>query len=64
MYLYLAINSEENTSDFYLSKARNYIDAKQFFKKALHSFYISTPRVITVEGRTTDALRYLNYIVE
>jgi transposase-like protein len=49
MYLYRAVDSEGNTIDFYLSKARNHKAAKHFFKKALRSFHVSTPRVITVD---------------
>ncbi|MFD5173389.1 IS6 family transposase, partial [Bacillus mycoides] len=49
MYLYRAVNSKENTIGFYLSTARNHKAAKQFFKKALQSFHISEPRVVTVD---------------
>ncbi|PHE18530.1 IS6 family transposase, partial [Bacillus pseudomycoides] len=35
--------------DFYLSKVRNHKAAKRFFRKALQSFYISEPRVVTVD---------------
>ena len=49
MYLYRAVDSEGNTIDFYLSKAKNHKAAKRFFKKALRSFHVSTPRVITVD---------------
>jgi transposase-like protein len=49
MYLYRAIDSEGNTIDFYLSKSRNHKAAKRFFKKALQSFHVSKPRVITVD---------------
>ncbi|UNP79071.1 IS6 family transposase [Bacillus nitratireducens] len=49
MYLYRAVDSKGNTIDFYLSKARNYKAAKRFFKKALQSFHISDPRVVTVD---------------
>jgi transposase, IS6 family len=48
MYLYRAVDSEGNTIDFYLSKTRNTEAAKHFFKKALRSFHVSKPRVITV----------------
>ncbi|MBJ8118598.1 DDE-type integrase/transposase/recombinase [Bacillus cereus] len=34
--------------DFYLNKTRNHKVAKRFFKKALRSFHVSKPRVITV----------------
>jgi transposase, IS6 family len=43
------IRSEGNTIDFYLSKTRNHKAAKRFFKKALRSFHVSKPRVITVD---------------
>ncbi|PEM35305.1 IS6 family transposase [Bacillus pseudomycoides] len=49
MYLYRAVDSEGNTIDFYLSKSRNHKAAKRFFKKALRSFHVSQPRVITID---------------
>ena len=49
MYLYRAVDSEGNTIDFYLSKTRDQKAAKRFFKKALRSFHVSKPRVITVD---------------
>src|SRR4051812_22494086 len=49
MYLYRAVDSEGNTIDFYLSKTREKKAAKRFFKKALRSFHVSKPRVITVD---------------
>ncbi|MDP1459880.1 IS6 family transposase [Bacillus wiedmannii] len=49
MYLYRAVDSEGNTIDFYLSKSRNHKAAKRFFKKALRSFPVSKPRIITVD---------------
>src|SRR4051812_13578707 len=49
MYLYRAVDSEGNTIDFYLSKTRDKKAAKRFFKKALRSFHVSKPRVITVD---------------
>ena len=49
MYLYRAVDSEGNTIDFYLSKNRNAKSAKCFFKKALASSHVSSPRVITVD---------------
>ncbi len=49
MYLYRAVDSEGSTIDFYLSKTRNHKTAKCFFKKALRSFHVSKPRVITVD---------------
>ncbi|MFS0907119.1 IS6 family transposase [Priestia aryabhattai] len=49
MYLYRAVDSKGNTIDFYLSKSRDHKAEKHLFKKALQSFYISIPRVITVD---------------
>jgi len=49
MYLYRAVDSEENTIDFYLSESRDKQAAKRFFKKALAFSYVSKPRVITVD---------------
>ncbi|CAK6481360.1 IS6 family transposase IS240C (plasmid) [Peribacillus frigoritolerans] len=49
MYLYRAVDSEGNTIEFYLSKTRDHKAAKHFFKKALRSFHVSKPRVITVD---------------
>ncbi|KEK20344.1 IS6 family transposase [Bacillus gaemokensis] len=49
MYLYRAVDSKGNTSDFYLNKTRDSEAAKRFFKKALLSFHVSKPRVITVD---------------
>ena len=49
MYLYRAVDSEGNTIDFYLNKTRDPKAAKRFFKKALRSFHVSIPRVITVD---------------
>ncbi|MFB9760777.1 IS6 family transposase, partial [Ectobacillus funiculus] len=49
MYLYRAVDSEGSTIDFYLSKTRDHKVAKHFFKKALRSFHVSKPRVITVD---------------
>ncbi|MBJ8032111.1 DDE-type integrase/transposase/recombinase, partial [Bacillus cereus group sp. N21] len=46
---YRAVDSEGNTIDFYLSKTRDHKAAKRFFKKALRSFHVSKPRVITVD---------------
>ncbi|MES5896588.1 IS6 family transposase [Bacillus cereus group sp. RP43] len=48
MYLYRSVDSKGNTIDFYLSKTRDHKAAKRFFKKALRSFHVSKPRVITV----------------
>lgn len=49
MYLYRAVDSEENIIDFYLSKSRDKQAAQHFYKKALAFLYISKPRVITVD---------------
>ncbi|PEV94654.1 IS6 family transposase, partial [Bacillus cereus] len=49
MYLYRAVDSKGNTIDFYLSKTRDQKATKLFFKKALQSFHVSKPRVITVD---------------
>jgi len=49
MYLYRAVDSVGNTIDFYLSKTRDTKAAKRFFKKALRSFHVSKPRVLTVD---------------
>ncbi|MGG2134708.1 IS6 family transposase [Bacillus sp. S2(2024)] len=49
IYLYRAVDSKGNTVDFYLSKTRDQKVAKRFFKKALQSFHVSKPRVITVD---------------
>ena len=51
MYLYRAVDSKGNTIDFYLSKSRDHKTAKRFFKKALQSFHVSKPRVITVDKK-------------
>lgn len=44
-----AVDSEGNTIEFHLSKTRDKQAAKDFFKKALRSNHVSTPRVITVD---------------
>ncbi|MED1568036.1 IS6 family transposase [Bacillus paramycoides] len=49
MYLYRAVDSKGNTIDFHLSKTRDHRAVKRFFKKALRSFHVSKPRVITVD---------------
>ncbi|WP_017152221.1 IS6 family transposase [Bacillus bingmayongensis] len=49
MYLYRAVDSEGNTIDFIFSKTRDHKAAKRFFKKALQSFHVSKPRVVTVD---------------
>ncbi|OFD76134.1 IS6 family transposase [Bacillus mycoides] len=49
MYLYRAVDSKGNTIDFFLNKTRDHKAAKRFFKKAMRSFHVSKPRVITVD---------------
>lgn len=49
MYLYRAVDSKGNTIDFYLSETRDTKAVKRFFKKALRSFHVSQPRVITID---------------
>ncbi|AWG44819.1 transposase (plasmid) [Priestia filamentosa] len=49
MYLYRAVDSEGNTIGFSLGKTRDHEATKHFFKKALRSFHVSKPRVITVD---------------
>ncbi|MGH0498948.1 IS6 family transposase [Bacillus wiedmannii] len=49
MYLYRAVDSKGNTIDFCLGKTRDQKTAKHFFKKALRSFHVSQPRVLTVD---------------
>ncbi|WP_242214846.1 IS6 family transposase [Bacillus cereus group sp. BfR-BA-01383] len=49
MYLYRAVDSKGNTIDFCLGKTRDQKTAKRFFKKALRSFHVSQPRVMTVD---------------
>lgn len=49
MYLYRAVDSEGNTIDLYLSKTRNHMTAKGFFKKALQPLHVSNSRVIIVD---------------
>ncbi|RBP25571.1 DDE superfamily endonuclease [Bacillus mycoides] len=49
MYLYRVVDSKRDTIDFYLSQTRNHKAAKRFFNKALRSFHVSKPRVITVD---------------
>ncbi|PFB91714.1 IS6 family transposase, partial [Bacillus cereus] len=49
MYLYRAVDSKGNTINFFLNKTRDKKAAKRFFKKALQSFHVSKPCVITVD---------------
>ncbi|MEB2274183.1 transposase [Bacillus sp. ILBB4] len=46
MYLYKALDSEGNNTDFHLNKTKNQKAAKRPFEKALRSFHIP-PYVIT-----------------
>jgi transposase-like protein len=50
MYLYRAVDSAENTIDFFLSKTRDAKSAKRFLKNALTFSYFAKPRVITVDN--------------
>ena len=52
-YLYRAVDSEGNTIDFYLSKTRDKKAVQRFLKKALLSFHVSKPRVMTVDKNPT-----------
>ncbi len=49
MYLYRAVDSDGNTIEFMLSKARNAVSAKRFFRKALRAKHTVVPRVINVD---------------
>jgi len=49
MYLSRAVDPKGNTIDFFIGKTRDQKAAKHFFKKALRSFHVSKPRVITVD---------------
>ncbi|PFV83565.1 IS6 family transposase, partial [Bacillus thuringiensis] len=49
IYLYRAVDSKGNTIDFYLSETRDTKAVKRFFKKALRSFHVSQPRVVTID---------------
>jgi transposase-like protein len=60
MYLYRAVDSKGSTIDFYLSKTRDQKAAKRFFKKALRSFHVSKPRVITVDKNPAYPTAVLN----
>ncbi len=50
MYLYPAVDSAENTIDFFLSKTRDAKSAKRFLKNALTFSYVANPHVITVDN--------------
>lgn len=49
MYLNRAVDSKGNTIDFYLSKSHDHKAAKRLFQKALQIFYVSNPRVVTID---------------
>jgi len=49
MYLYRAVDSDGDTIDFFLSKARDAKSARRFLKKALAFSYVVRPSVITVD---------------
>ena len=49
MYLYRAVDSEGNTLEFMLSRARSATSAKRFFRKALRAKHTIAPRVINVD---------------
>jgi transposase-like protein len=48
-YLYRAVDSQGNTLDFLLTKKRDALAAKRFFRKTLKAIHTQTPRVITVD---------------
>jgi transposase, IS6 family len=48
-YLYRAVDQCGDTIDFWLSKNRDKVAAKNFFRKALRSPHNSNPRVITTD---------------
>ncbi|MFP3125810.1 IS6 family transposase [Ectobacillus funiculus] len=50
IYLYRAVDSTENTIDFFLSKTRDAKSAKRFLKNALTFSYVAKSRVITVDN--------------
>ncbi|CAM4251493.1 Integrase catalytic domain-containing protein [Bacillus paramycoides] len=56
MYLYRAVDSNGNTIDFCLSATRDHKAARRFFKKALWSFHVSKPRVITVDKNPANPI--------
>ena len=47
--LYRAVDSEGNTVEFMLSRTRDAVSAKRFFRKALRSRHTVPPRVINVD---------------
>jgi IS6 family transposase len=48
------VDSQENTINFYLSKTRDKKAAKRFLKKALLSFHVSKPHVMTIDKNSAD----------
>ena len=49
MYLYRAVDSEGNTVEFMLSRARNATSDKRFVRKALRARHTVPPHVINVD---------------
>jgi transposase-like protein len=49
MYLYRAVDSDGNTVEFMLSRTRDAMAAKRFFRKALRAPHTVAPRVINVD---------------
>lgn len=63
MYLYKAVDSKGNTIDFFLSKNRDKIAARKFFKKALKSSHNQMPRIITVDKNPSYEQLYQNLFI-
>ncbi len=49
VYLYRAIDTNDDTIDFRLSKKRDKTAARLFFRKALRQSYVTKPRVISTD---------------
>ncbi len=49
MYLYRAVDSQDNMLEFRLSPTRDAVAAKRFFSSTLTASHTTTPRVITVD---------------
>jgi transposase-like protein len=49
LYLYRAVDSEDNTLDFLLNETRSTRAAKRFFRKMLGNPYVTSPRVDNVD---------------
>ncbi len=61
-YLYRAVDSAGNTTDFLLTTKRDAAAAQRFFCKTLKALHTQTPRVITVDKnadtpKAIDALK-------